>query len=133
MKSKRNFTLLTLALVFATLSLHFHINAIIDLYVRTPTLSSCLKNDFTLVQGSRFSVCRIWQDGEGEYVHAYIYDETDELAKPHFERSASWRRAVRTYTHGKPFSIFNKMECESVHVIGHIYRADFDYSLLPII
>ena len=121
-----------LLLLFVVLGNLFHLGARMNLLLQDPTLSSCLKERAIKINGKRFAICRIWQTAEGEFVHAYIYDETGELAKPPAGRSQEWTKKVRRYAQNMPFDIFIKMDCVAEKMFSSLYHAYFSYDILPV-
>ena len=120
-------------LLAVVLSIIFHLDARLNLVLEKPTLSDCLRERAIEIDGKRFAICRIWQTGDGEFVHAYIYDETGELAKPPAERSREWNKKVRNYVKKTSGDLFIKMDCVAEKMFSSVYHAYFNYDILPVV
>jgi hypothetical protein len=92
---------------------------------------ACTDAEYTSVRDSRFAICKAWVTQDGEYVHAYIYDETDEVGLPEWRRSSNWKSSVKAYARKFPYSMFAKMDGKAVKIADHIYIFNFDYYEIP--
>jgi hypothetical protein len=97
-----------------------------------PSAAECLSHGSTALSGKRVAICEYWTTGDGEFVHAYVYDETGQIMLSKHRRHNDWNKVVRALAVGRPYSMFSKMDGNVSQIGEDLYLIDFDYYNIPV-